>query len=173
MSLLQQSGVQRARPGFQALRRELARDLNLVPNSILSKLGEKQMERKTICAGVMALASLIVAPMAQAQEKYIGEILMTGANFCPRGSAAAEGQLMAISSNTALFSLLGTTYGGDGRTTFALPDLQGAAPIGTGRPAGGDDVYLGERGQVTQGPGVGTLGMQYCVVMQGIFPSRN
>ena len=123
--------------------------------------------------GALAFAGIMAAPVAQAQEKYIGEIFLTGANFCPRGTAAAEGQLLAISQNSALFSLFGTYYGGDGRTTFALPDLRGAAAIGTGQPPGGNDVDSGQRGQVSRGPGVGTLGLKYCVVMQGIYPSRS
>ncbi|GHC63404.1 phage tail protein [Ulvibacter litoralis] len=65
---------------------------------------------------------------------FTGEILLFGGNFAPRGWALCNGQLMSIADNSALFSLLGTMYGGDGRTTFALPDLRGRAPIhfGTG-----------------------------------------
>ena len=62
-------------------------------------------------------------------EPFIGEIRMGGWNFAPRGYAACDGQFMSISQNTALFSLIGTTYGGDGQTTFALPDLRGRAPL--------------------------------------------
>lgn len=58
------------------------------------------------------------------QEGFIGEVRMFAGNFAPRGWAFCDGQLLAISNNTALFSILGTTYGGDGRTTFALPDLR-------------------------------------------------
>lgn len=58
-------------------------------------------------------------------EPFIGEIRMFGFNFAPRGWASCSGQLIAIQQNTALFSLLGTTFGGDGRTTFGLPDLRG------------------------------------------------
>jgi len=67
-------------------------------------------------------------------EPFLGEIKMFGGNYAPRGFAHCNGQVLAISSNTALFSLLGTIYGGDGRTTFALPDLRGRVPIhrGTG-----------------------------------------
>lgn len=62
-------------------------------------------------------------------EAYIGEIRMFGGNFAPQGWALCNGQLLDIAENEALFSLLGTTYGGDGQTTFALPDLQGRLPI--------------------------------------------
>jgi len=68
---------------------------------------------------------------------YIGEITAMGiSGFCPRGWASAEGQLLAISQNDALFSLLGTTYGGDGRTTFGLPDLRSRIPVGVGNGPG-------------------------------------
>ena len=69
-------------------------------------------------------------------EPFLGQIMMVGFNFAPRGWALCDGSILPISSNTALFSLLGTTYGGDGRTTFALPDLRGRAPIGMGHGPG-------------------------------------
>ncbi|MFB4330057.1 phage tail protein [Paenibacillus sp. CR_12] len=62
-------------------------------------------------------------------ESYLGEIRMFAGNFAPQGWALCNGQLLSISENEALFALLGTTYGGDGQTTFALPDLQGRIPI--------------------------------------------
>ncbi|MGO4377755.1 phage tail protein [Pseudoduganella sp. RAF53_2] len=65
-------------------------------------------------------------------DPYIGEIRMTGFNFAPQGWALCNGQLLAISQNQALFAILGTTYGGNGQTTFALPDLQGRVPVHVG-----------------------------------------
>jgi microcystin-dependent protein len=62
-------------------------------------------------------------------EAYIGQIILFAGNFAPKNWAFCDGRLLPISQNTALFSLLGTTYGGDGRSTFALPDLRGRAPI--------------------------------------------
>lgn len=79
-------------------------------------------------------------------EPFIAEIRMFGGNFAPRGWAFCEGQLLAIDRNTALFSLLGTTYGGDGRTTFGLPDLRGRVPIQPGSGPGLTDYQLGQRG---------------------------
>ncbi|WP_270732140.1 phage tail protein [Shimia sp. Alg240-R146] len=76
------------------------------------------------------------APIAQADEPFIGEIRSFGFNFCPRDWAPLNGQLLAISGNDALFSLLGTIYGGDGRTTFALPELRGRIPVGNGSGPG-------------------------------------
>ncbi|WP_034062637.1 phage tail protein [Lacinutrix jangbogonensis] len=76
---------------------------------------------------------------------FIGEIMAFGGNFAPRSWAFCNGQLLAISQNTALFSILGTTYGGDGRTTFALPDLRGRAPIHAGTGPGLTTRSLGQR----------------------------
>lgn len=79
-------------------------------------------------------------------EPFIAQITMFGGNFAPRGWAFCDGQLMSISSNTALFSLLGTTYGGDGRTTFALPDLRGRVPMHPGSGPGLTPRQLGQKG---------------------------
>ncbi|MGB3471518.1 MAG: tail fiber protein [Erythrobacter sp.] len=78
-------------------------------------------------------------------EGYIGAIMLWGPNFAPRNWAFCHGQLLAISSNTALFSLIGTIYGGDGRTTFALPDLQGRVPVGPGNGPGLPNVGQGQK----------------------------
>lgn len=79
-------------------------------------------------------------------DPFIGEIVLFAGNFAPRTWALCNGQLLAISSNPALFSILGTTYGGDGRTTFALPDLRGRTPVHPGHGPGLSDYYLGQRG---------------------------
>lgn len=79
-------------------------------------------------------------------DPLLGQITLFAGNFAPRGWALCEGQLLAISQNTALFSILGTTYGGDGRTTFALPDLRGRAPIQSGTGPGLSTRQLGSRG---------------------------
>lgn len=173
-------------------------------------------------------------------EFFLGQIFMGGWSFAPRGSVRCDGQLLPISQFTALFSLLGTTYGGDGRTTFAVPDLRGRVPMHTGNgpgltsrpqgqksgqevvtlttaqvPASGAQVQLGGgAGTVGQGGGnylaanslgetiftstapadppavlngvVGGSGgsqahnnmqpyivVNFCIAVQGIFPSRN
>ncbi len=82
----------------------------------------------------------------RALEPYLGEITMFAGNFAPRGWAFCDGQLLAISQNSALFSLLGTIYGGDGRTTFALPDLRGRVPVHAGRGPGLSDYRQGQKG---------------------------
>ncbi len=79
-------------------------------------------------------------------EPFIGEITMFGGNFAPRGWAFCDGQLLAISQNDSLFSLLGTIYGGDGRTTFGLPDLRGRIPLHQGTGPGLSPRNLGSRG---------------------------
>ena len=78
-------------------------------------------------------------------DSMIGSIVMFGGNFAPRGYALCQGQLLSIAQNTALFSILGTTYGGDGRTTFALPDLRGREPLGAGNGNGLAAITLGEQ----------------------------
>ncbi len=79
-------------------------------------------------------------------DPYIGEIKMFGGNFAPRMYAFCNGQLLPIAQNTALFSILGTTYGGNGQTTFGLPNLQGRAPMNQGRGPGLTPRTLGELG---------------------------
>lgn len=78
-------------------------------------------------------------------EPYIGEIRIVGFNYAPRGWAFCDGRLLAISEYTPLYSLLGTMYGGDGRTTFALPDLRGRGPVCFGEGPGLNPVRQGER----------------------------
>jgi microcystin-dependent protein len=79
-------------------------------------------------------------------DQYLGEIRMVGFNFAPMGWALCNGQIMTISQNTALFSLLGTTYGGDGKSNFALPNLQASAPMGSGTGSGLPQRTPGETG---------------------------
>ena len=78
-------------------------------------------------------------------EPFIGQIVGFGGNFAPRGWAFCQGQLLAIAQNTALFSILGTTYGGNGQTTFALPDLRGRVPVQQGTGPGLSPYVLGEQ----------------------------
>lgn len=77
-------------------------------------------------------------------EPYLGEIRMFGGNFAPRGWMFCQGQMVSIQQYTALFSLLGTTYGGNGQTTFGLPDLRGRCPVGMGQGPGLSAVIEGE-----------------------------
>src|ERR1700712_195012 len=77
-------------------------------------------------------------------EPFLGEIRIVGFTFAPRGWATCSGQLLPINQNTALFSLLGTTYGGNGQTTFGLPDLRGRTLVGMGQGPGLSNYYIGQ-----------------------------
>ncbi|MGH6847274.1 MAG: phage tail protein [Methylocella sp.] len=103
-----------------------------------------------LMSGLVAIAmSLSADPCAAGGDPFVGEIDTFAFNFCPVNWSPLNGQLLSISQNTALFSLLGTTYGGDGKTTFALP---------TGKPV------------FTLTPGAPVI---QCISLFGIFPSRN
>src|SRR5436309_6222788 len=78
-------------------------------------------------------------------DQFVGEVRIVAFNFPPTGWAFCDGQLLPISQNTALFSLLGTYYGGDGKSTFALPDLQGSTPLNQGQLKGGSEYFLGQQ----------------------------
>lgn len=81
-------------------------------------------------------------------DDFIGIIRMFGGNFAIRNYAKCDGQLLSIAQNTALFSILGTTYGGDGRTTFGLPDFRGRVPMNWGSGPGLSSYQIGQRGGV-------------------------
>jgi microcystin-dependent protein len=81
-----------------------------------------------------------------ANEPLLAGIFLFGGNFAPRGYMLCQGQILSIAQNTALFSLLGTTFGGNGQTTFALPDLRGRLPVGTGQGPGLPNMLQGEMG---------------------------
>ena len=77
-------------------------------------------------------------------EPFVGEIILVGFNFAPAGWALCNGQLLAIAENDTLFALIGTTYGGDGQTTFGLPDLRGRVPLGMGQGPGLSPYVIGQ-----------------------------
>jgi len=84
---------------------------------------------------------------AQASDPYLGQIAFVPYNFVPKNWASCDGQLLSIAQNTALFSLLGTTYGGNGTTTFALPDMRGRVLVHNGQAPGGPTTYtMGQTG---------------------------
>lgn len=101
--------------------------------------------RSLTLLGAAALGSLAWAPaQACSAEPLLGSICVVSYNFCPRGFAQASGQLMSIATNTALFSLLGTQFGGDGRVTFGLPNLSGRSIVGAGSGPGLSPIQIGE-----------------------------
>jgi len=93
---------------------------------------------------------------------FVAEIRIFGFDFAPTGWAQCNGQLLPISQNTALFSLLGTYYGGDGKSTFALPNFQGSVPLNQGQGAGLSDRFLGE-----------TSGSQTVTLLSSEMPTHN
>jgi microcystin-dependent protein len=104
-------------------------------------------------------------------ELYTGQICAFGFDYAPQNWAKCEGQLLPISQYAPLFTLLGNRYGGDGRTTFALPDLRGAAVIGDS-----SSFPIGLRKPFTSGDQKSDLSYQalnYCILLNGIFPPRN
>jgi len=133
-------------------------------------------------------------------DPFVAEIRIFGFNFAPTGWAFCNGQILPISQNTALFSLLGTTYGGNGQSTFALPNLQDSAPMHPGQGPGLSLHDLGEQGgeetvtllqseipahshgmlaqnQPAQLPGPAPdrmpyLTLNFCIALQGVFPPR-
>ncbi len=102
--------------------------------------------KATLISGLLILFFWLPAQGAWSQEPILGEVRYFGFSFCPRGWSEANGQLMEISQNSALFSLLGTIYGGNGRTTFALPDLRGRVPIHIGQGPGLPKYTQGSKG---------------------------
>ena len=101
---------------------------------------------KHILTSALALsASLAVSAPSIAQSYFLGEIFMFSGNYCPRDTTMASGQTVSIGQNSALFSLLGTRWGGDGRTSFSLPDLNGRMPMGAGQGPGLSHRVVGQR----------------------------
>lgn len=100
---------------------------------------------RTIVAAAAAATLLTASPALAGPDPFLGEIMMVGYNFCPINWTEANGQLLSISQNTALFSLYGTTFGGNGQTTFGLPDLQGRVAMHTGNGAGLPPATMGEQ----------------------------
>jgi microcystin-dependent protein len=94
---------------------------------------------------IIILSTVLATTQVWADEPFIGEIRQFPYNFCPRGWTETNGVLLSISQNTALFSIVGTIYGGDGRTTFAVPNLNARVAKGDGRGPGLTSVRLGER----------------------------
>src|SRR5436309_229027 len=93
---------------------------------------------------------------------FVAEIRIFGCNFAPTGWATCDGQLLPISQNTALFALLGTTYGGDGKSTFQLPNLQGSCALNQGTSTTGTDYFLGQ-----------SSGVPFVTLLQTEMPVHN
>ncbi len=100
-------------------------------------------------------------------DQFLGEIRLFGLNFAPQGWALCQGQLVSVSQNSALFALLGTQFGGDGRTTFALPNLQGRVMVGQGQGAGLSPYTVGQTG----GSATVTLSLQQLAAHTHTLPT--
>ncbi len=107
---------------------------------------------KTMLLAVLAVAGSVLAsfPASAGSTPFVGEVEIFAFNFCPQGWVVPNGQLISISQNTALFSLLGTTYGGDGKSNFAVPIIKPIFTISPGSPP-----------------------LTICMATQGVFPARN
>ena len=121
------------------------------PNDLLTWDGNnwvaKKMNNMQPYLGINYCIALTgIYPSRNGTDAYIAEIMLFAGNFAPRNWALCDGQLLSISSNTALFSILGTTYGGDGETTFGLPDLRGRVPLHPGTGPGLTNRKLGQKG---------------------------
>lgn len=105
-------------------------------------------------------------------DPTIGEIRMFAGNFAPLGWAICDGQLLSISENDTLFTIIGTTYGGDGQTTFGLPDLRGRAPVHQG-----GSLVLGQQAAPSAATGQqqspSWLGINFIIALQGIYPTQS
>ncbi|MBI1265561.1 MAG: phage tail protein [Alphaproteobacteria bacterium] len=97
----------------------------------------------SLAAGISAAALASAAASAQA-DPYVGDIMLVGFSYCPQGWLEANGQVLSIADYQVLYSLVGTTYGGNGVTTFALPNLQGRIPVGVGQGPGLSPVQIGQ-----------------------------
>lgn len=104
----------------------------------------------SVTGAITFFAGMSVSMQVTAVEPYIGTIRYFAFNFAPRGWAHCDGQLLAVNQNDALFSLFGTIYGGDGRTTFGLPDMRGRVPVHQGTGPGLTDRRLGQKGGAEQ-----------------------
>ncbi|MEI8574103.1 phage tail protein [Methylomonas sp. WH-1] len=104
----------------------------------------KAFNKPLLKLAMIAITGLPVSASACGSDPFLGEICTFSFNFCPRGYLEAAGQTLSIAQNTALFSLLGTQYGGDGQTTFMLPDLRGRSPIGVGQGPGLSPISIGQ-----------------------------
>lgn len=116
----------------------------------MKSLRSKRLQNALIIGLIWGLATLCLPHLthADASQPFVGEISCGGWNFCPNGWAECAGQLLPIAENDVLFNLIGTTYGGDGQTTFALPNIQGRTMVHQGQGPGLTSRVIGEAGGV-------------------------
>ncbi len=156
----------------------------LIETQEIRKYRMKNYFRNGVAVTFTCMAAFSVTPTTvTAQEAFFGEMRFFTGDFAPRGWAKCDGQLMQIAQNQSLYSIIGTTYGGDGITTFALPDMRGRIPMHAGHGPNGV-ITAGDSGgnqsQLKQntsgGLGVATNATQAvnCIIaIDGLYPSRN
>lgn len=138
----------------------------------------KNLIRTCLLAGFLFF-SLSTAHAQYGQEGFIGEVRMFAGDFAPKTWAFCEGQLLPIVQHQALFSILGTMYGGNGKTTFALPNLKGRTPVHAsemnpqGSAGGGTPVARAQGEEQGTTRTVPYQEIRYIICLQGLFPSRN
>ena len=133
----------------------------------------KRFLATAITTVMLSTASISLPKSVHANEYWLGQVITFAGNFCPRGTLAATGNLLAISQYSALFSLLGTNYGGDGRTTFALPDLRDRSPVHISDDYRGMGIVQNFGANPATSKSGGSLAMSMCIVTEGVFPSRS
>lgn len=119
------------------------------------------MTKKILLIATLSLSSFLSSVAAQAQDFYTGQVITMASTYCPRGTVELNGQTMSISQNSTLFSLLGTHFGGDGRATFAVPDMRGRSAVHYGTGQGLSPLRLGQTG-----------GRETTVLYQGNLPAH-
>ncbi len=149
---------------------------------------KKNILKSTAVALTCVAALGATSVPSHAQDAFLGEIRFTGFDFAPRGWAKCDGQLLPIAQHQALYSILGTTYGGNGHSDFALPDMRGRAPahVGTSHvdvvglgwkvdagAAQRPSYYAEQEGAVDRANADATIGVNCIIAINGIFPSRN
>lgn len=113
---------------------------------MMIKRCQSALKRSLVIAILALLSGLLHQPVLHAEDPFIGEVMCGGWNFCPDGWLECNGQQVIIAEYDALFSLIGTTYGGDGQYTFALPNIQGRTMVHQGQGTGLSNRVLGETG---------------------------
>lgn len=125
---------------------------------------------------IIAFLCMTSLSFSQTEGAMLGEIRLFAGNYAPKGWAFCDGSIMSIMDNSALFAVLGTTYGGDGRYTFALPDLSNAAPGKEANSSSSNDGETQKTLELKDGKYEETIskqGLNYIICIQGVFPSRN
>lgn len=128
--------------------------------------------KRLLVVAAFAFLQALCAESALAQDPYMGEIRLFGSTYCPQFWAPANGAILAVADYPYLFALYLGQFGGDGKTTFALPNLAGSVPVGSGGPNGpsiGQTLPSVSTGANQQ---FGGLALTWCVALQGVYPTR-